>query len=152
MAKQRPAQIILLDFAQAGLVIEGENDRIGATDNQRAEMLGADASVTTGQNDRPLDQVAQFPDIARPRIALHQFNAGGHDAFRLQTFVLGLLGVSVDEDSGIVRSFINASVWGGIALGIASMVKEKNKVMIATTAGTSDLTGKACTPNTISYT
>lgn len=35
------------------------------------------------------------------------------------TFVLGLLGVSIDEDSGIVRSFINASVWGGIALGIA---------------------------------
>ena len=39
----------------------------------------------------------------------------------------------------------------GIALGIASMVKEKNKVMIATTAGTSDLTGKACTPNTLHW-
>ena len=39
----------------------------------------------------------------------------------------------------------------GIALGLASMVKEKNKVMIATTAGTSDLTGKACTPNTLHW-
>jgi len=39
----------------------------------------------------------------------------------------------------------------GIALGLASMVKEKNKVMIATTAGTSDLSGKACTPNTLHW-
>jgi branched-chain amino acid transport system substrate-binding protein len=40
----------------------------------------------------------------------------------------------------------------GIALGLASLVKEKNKVMIATTAGTSDLSGKACTPNTVHWT
>lgn len=33
--------------------------------------------------------------------------------------VLRFLGVSVEEDSGIVRSFINSSVWGAIALGIA---------------------------------
>jgi len=39
----------------------------------------------------------------------------------------------------------------GIALGLASMVKDKNKVMVATTAGTSDLTGKACTPNTLHW-
>ena len=77
MAKQRPAQIILLDFAQAGLVIERENDRIGATGNQRAEMLGADASVTTGQNDRALDKVAQFPDIARPVVGRQQLERVG---------------------------------------------------------------------------
>lgn len=39
----------------------------------------------------------------------------------------------------------------GIALGLVSLVKDKNKVMIATTAGTSDLTGKACTPNTLQW-
>lgn len=39
----------------------------------------------------------------------------------------------------------------GIALGLASLVKDKNKVMIATTAGTSDLTGKACTPNSVHW-
>jgi branched-chain amino acid transport system substrate-binding protein len=39
----------------------------------------------------------------------------------------------------------------GIALGIAGLVKEKNKVMIATTAGTSALTDKACTPNTLHW-
>lgn len=40
----------------------------------------------------------------------------------------------------------------GIALGLAGLVKEKNKVMIATTAGTSALTDKACTPNTLHWT
>ena len=35
------------------------------------------------------------------------------------TLVLRVLGVSVEEDSGIVRSFINASFWGAIALAIA---------------------------------
>ena len=40
----------------------------------------------------------------------------------------------------------------GIALGLASLVKEKNKVLIATTAGTSELTGKSCTPNTLHWT
>lgn len=39
----------------------------------------------------------------------------------------------------------------GVALAVAGIVKEKNKVMIATTAGTSDLTGKACTPNTLHW-
>lgn len=40
----------------------------------------------------------------------------------------------------------------GVALALATVVKEKNKVMIATTAGTSDITGKACTPNTLHWT
>ena len=35
------------------------------------------------------------------------------------TLVLRFLGVSVEEDSGIVRSFINSSFWGAIALAIA---------------------------------
>lgn len=39
----------------------------------------------------------------------------------------------------------------GIALGLASLVKDKNKVMIATTAGSSDLSGKACTPNSLHW-
>lgn len=35
------------------------------------------------------------------------------------TLVLKWLKVSVEEDSGIVRSFINASVWGVVCLAIA---------------------------------
>ena len=37
------------------------------------------------------------------------------------------------------------------ALALASLCKEKNKVMIATSTATSDLTGKACTPNSIHW-
>ncbi|MEO9876637.1 MAG: hypothetical protein ABJ360_03395 [Roseobacter sp.] len=35
------------------------------------------------------------------------------------TLVLGCMGISVEEDSGIFRSFINSSFWGAIALWIA---------------------------------
>jgi len=37
------------------------------------------------------------------------------------------------------------------ALALASLVKEKNKVMIATSTATSDISGKACTPNSIHW-
>jgi branched-chain amino acid transport system substrate-binding protein len=37
------------------------------------------------------------------------------------------------------------------ALALADLTREKNKVSIATSTATSDLTGKACTPNTIHW-
>ncbi|MGH9884858.1 MAG: ABC transporter substrate-binding protein, partial [bacterium] len=38
-----------------------------------------------------------------------------------------------------------------VILAVNQVVKEKNKVMIVTGGGTSDLTGKACTPNAIHW-
>jgi branched-chain amino acid transport system substrate-binding protein len=38
------------------------------------------------------------------------------------------------------------------ALAVNQIVKDKNKVMLVSTGGTADLTGKACTPNTIHWT
>jgi branched-chain amino acid transport system substrate-binding protein len=40
----------------------------------------------------------------------------------------------------------------GVALAVSNLVKEKNAIMLNSGAATTDLTGKACTPNTISYT
>jgi branched-chain amino acid transport system substrate-binding protein len=40
----------------------------------------------------------------------------------------------------------------GVALAVTNLVKEKNIVHLNSGAATADLTGKACTPNTISYT
>ena len=40
----------------------------------------------------------------------------------------------------------------GVALAVSNQVKEKNSVLLNSGAATADLTGKACTPNTISYT
>ena len=39
-----------------------------------------------------------------------------------------------------------------VALAVAQVVKEKNKVFLASGPGTSDLTGKACSPNTVHWT
>ncbi len=40
----------------------------------------------------------------------------------------------------------------GVALAVSQITKDKNKVFLASGPGTSDLTGKACTPNTVHFT
>jgi branched-chain amino acid transport system substrate-binding protein len=40
----------------------------------------------------------------------------------------------------------------GVALAVNNLVKEKNAVLLNSGAATADLTGKACTPNTVSFT
>jgi branched-chain amino acid transport system substrate-binding protein len=40
----------------------------------------------------------------------------------------------------------------GVALAVSNLVHEKNSVLLVSAAATTDLTGKACTPNTIAYT
>jgi len=39
----------------------------------------------------------------------------------------------------------------GVALAVSQITKDKNKVFLASGPGTSDLTGKACTPNTVHW-
>jgi branched-chain amino acid transport system substrate-binding protein len=39
-----------------------------------------------------------------------------------------------------------------VALAVSNLVKEKNSILLNSGAASADLTGKACTPNTISYT
>ena len=39
----------------------------------------------------------------------------------------------------------------GVALAVAQVVKEKNKVFVVTGAASSDLTGKSCTPNNVHW-
>src|SRR6201996_672374 len=40
----------------------------------------------------------------------------------------------------------------GVALAVSNVVKEKNAILLNSAAASADLTGKACNPNTISYT
>jgi branched-chain amino acid transport system substrate-binding protein len=40
----------------------------------------------------------------------------------------------------------------GVALAVSNLVREKNAVLLNSGAATADLTGRACTPNTISFT
>ena len=54
-----------------------------------------------------------------------------------------------DVDKGDV---ITDTPNSGVALAVSNLVKEKNAVMLNSGAATADLTGKACTPNTVSFT
>ena len=54
-----------------------------------------------------------------------------------------------DEDKVDVVADVPNS---GVALAVAAVVKEKNGVYLNSGAATSDLTGKACTPNTVHWT
>ncbi|HEY3584682.1 MAG TPA: ABC transporter substrate-binding protein, partial [Casimicrobiaceae bacterium] len=40
----------------------------------------------------------------------------------------------------------------GVALAVSQITKDKNKVFLASGPGTSDLTGKSCSPNTVHFT
>jgi branched-chain amino acid transport system substrate-binding protein len=40
----------------------------------------------------------------------------------------------------------------GVALAVSNLVKDKNAILINSGGATADLTGKACTPNTVSFT
>jgi branched-chain amino acid transport system substrate-binding protein len=65
-----------------------------------------------------------------------------------------------DVGSSIARKWIDSEgvdmildvPTSSVALAVNQVVKEKNKVMVNSTGGTSDLTGKACTPNTVHWT
>ncbi len=65
-----------------------------------------------------------------------------------------------DVGSSITRKWIDSEgvdmildvPTSSVALAVAQVVKEKNKVMVNSTGGSSDLTGKACTPNTVHWT
>jgi branched-chain amino acid transport system substrate-binding protein len=40
----------------------------------------------------------------------------------------------------------------GVALAVSNLIKDKNAILLNSGAATADLTGKACTPNTVSFT
>jgi len=64
-----------------------------------------------------------------------------------------------DIATGIVRKWVDteqvdavADVTGsGIALAVNELLRERNRVMLAASAATSDLTGKACSPTTVQF-
>jgi branched-chain amino acid transport system substrate-binding protein len=55
----------------------------------------------------------------------------------------------IDRDGVDVVTDVGAS---SVALAVNEVLREKNKVHLNTSTGTSDLTGKACTPNTVHWT
>jgi branched-chain amino acid transport system substrate-binding protein len=94
--------------------------------------------------------------VACTRQAVQEFNASG--AFDVEVLSADHLNkpdvaVSIarkwfDQDGVDVLVDCAAS---SAALAMASLCREKNKVMIATSTATSDITGKACTPNSLHW-
>ena len=107
------------------------------------------------------DMSGPYRDIAGPnglacaRQAVQEFDAGGFDVEVLSADhqLKPDLAVAIAKQWFHQRSVamildINAS---SCALALATVVRDLNRVMIPTSTATSDLTGKACTPNTIHW-
>lgn len=110
------------------------------------------------------DMSGPYSDFSRPgsleaaKLAIEDFNAASK---KLTVELVSADAQNKTDIAGSVarRWFDTESVdmvidipTSGIAIGLAGLVKERNKVLIATTAGTSELTGKSCTPNTLHWT
>jgi len=65
-----------------------------------------------------------------------------------------------DVGTNLARQWIDSDKVGaiadtpnsGVALAVSNLIREKNAVLLNSGAATADLTGKACTPNTVSFT
>ncbi|WP_342641547.1 ABC transporter substrate-binding protein [Rhodoligotrophos ferricapiens] len=110
------------------------------------------------------DQSGLYADIAGPgavvaaNMAVKDFQPEKH-GFKVEVVAADHQN-KPDIGSGIVRRWydiehVDAVVdvpTSSVALAVAEITREKNKVFLVASAGTSDLTGKACTPNTVHWT
>jgi branched-chain amino acid transport system substrate-binding protein len=107
------------------------------------------------------DMSGTYRDIAGPtglacaKQAVQEFNAGAFDVEVLSADNQNKPDIAVaiakqwfDRDGVTLILDITAS---SCALALASVCREKNTVMIPTSTATSDLTGKACSPNHIHW-
>jgi branched-chain amino acid transport system substrate-binding protein len=107
------------------------------------------------------DQSGPYRDVNGPtgvictRQAVQEFAAGGFDVEVLSADHQNKPDVAVSLarewfDQRGVDIVIDIAATS-CALALASIVKEKNKIMIATSTASSDVTGKACTPNSMHW-
>ena len=107
------------------------------------------------------DQSGPYRDVNGPtsiactRQAIQEFAAGGFDVEVLTADHQN----KADIAAAITRQWIDQEgvdliqdgASSAAALAISAICKERNKAFVATSTATSDLTGKACTPNTIHW-
>ena len=107
------------------------------------------------------DQSGVYRDVNGPtsvactRQAIQEFAAGGFDVEvrvadhqNKPDIGAAITKQWIDQD-GV--DFIQDGASSAVALAISGICKDKNKVFVPTSTATSDLTGKACTPNTIHW-
>ncbi len=107
------------------------------------------------------DMSGTFRDINGPttvacaRLAVQEF---GQRGFNVETVVadhqnrpdvaINIARQWYDRDGVDMTLSLAAS---SVALAVAELTREKNKVTIPTSTATSDMTGRACTPNTVHW-
>ena len=110
------------------------------------------------------DQSGLYADIAGPgaveaaKIAIEDFKPEAK-GFRVEVLA-GDHQNKPDIGAGIVRRWLDLDAvdvvadvpTSSVALAVSEVVRDKNKAFLITSAGTSDLTGKACTPNNVHWT
>ncbi|MDQ8732180.1 ABC transporter substrate-binding protein [Bradyrhizobium sp. LHD-71] len=133
-------------------------------------VLGGLSSVASAQTPIKLGVLADmsgiFSDIGgmgayeATRMAVEDFNKlPGADKFKVEVIAADAQN-KPDIARGIARKWfdtegVDALVdlpTSAISLAIAPLAQELNKVALFTASGTSDLTGKACTPNSVHWT
>jgi branched-chain amino acid transport system substrate-binding protein len=112
------------------------------------------------------DMSGIFSDIGGPgateatRLAVEDFmKRPGSERFKIEVVSADAQN-KPDISSAIVRKWLDTEgvdalidlPTSAISLAVAPIVQEKNKVALFTASGTSDLTGKACTPNSVHWT
>lgn len=105
-----------------------------------------------------------YADISGPgaveaaKMAVEDFKPENH-GFRVEV-IAGDHQNKPDIGSGIARRWYDQDSvdaildvpTSSVALAVSEVTREKNKTLLIGAAGTSDLTGKACTPNTVHWT
>jgi branched-chain amino acid transport system substrate-binding protein len=110
------------------------------------------------------DQSGLYADIAGPgsveaaKMAVEDFKPESK-GFRVEVLAADHQN-KPDIGAAIVRSWFDQNAvdavadvpTSSVALAVSEVARDKNKVFLITSAGSSDLTGKACTPNNVHWT
>ena len=125
----------------------------------RAQLPGniVKVGVLTDMSGPFSDQVGQG-SVAAARMAAEDFNAEAKDGPRAEIIAGDHLnkpdvGVTlarqwVDQEN--VAAIVDLPN-SGVALAVSTLMREKNRVALASSSATSDLTGRACSPNTVQW-
>lgn len=110
------------------------------------------------------DQSSLYADVAGPgmlasaRLALDDYKAANPSSkLKIESLMADHQSKS-DLDAAIARQWFDQGVdmidagTSSVALAVAAVARDKNKVYFNTSAGTARLTGDACSPNTVHWT
>ena len=145
-------------FAQAGAVTAGA---MLAPVRARAQSKGAAKGLKIGvlsDMSGPYAEATGLGDVLATKFAIEDFNKT-HPDIKVDLVSADML-LKPDVGAAIARSWYDQEgvdaifdiPQSAVALAVGNIAKEKDKVVIFTSAGVADLSGKFCTPNQVHWT